>query len=263
MSPCGQLIRLACGANYMRGHIQSVAPHTDGMPHCSLAVCNTHGPHAPVLFTDVPSDGSGHRLSRMLAGLVVAAASGYNYGGALTRVDTTRFFGDTHGVSFGAVLDGFFGGRQVVRCGCCHKTSLRKNPLCVNSTPIGSCPRFHVEFSNSAKSLDELRLAAPRLAQAGEAPLFVHAALPERWVAHHQATRRRRLGHSARTLLEPSSGNRSTSGHARLFSPTLLALLRAPLWARPLRFEQAARPALAMHVRRGDLTAGSRQASER
>ena len=64
-----------------------------------------HGPSAPVLFTDTPADGSGHRLSRILAGLAVAAANGYNYGGALTAMDTTRFLGK----DFGAVLAGYFG----------------------------------------------------------------------------------------------------------------------------------------------------------
>ena len=38
-----------------------------------------HSPSAPVLFTDTPADGSGHWLSRILTGLAVAAANGYNY----------------------------------------------------------------------------------------------------------------------------------------------------------------------------------------
>ena len=129
---------------------------------------------------------------------------------------------------------------------CYHAWVRKLNPDCVDgTTPASPCPHFDAVFNNFSSSLEDLqRFATQRPARADEAaPLLVYAVLPERWVApapHHPAT----------SLKERSTG-------ARLFSPALFALLRAPLWTRPLRFEHAARPALAMHVRRGDLATTS------
>ncbi|KAL1527840.1 hypothetical protein AB1Y20_009220 [Prymnesium parvum] len=217
---------------------------------CPCVACELHGARAPRLYHGERTDGTGSSLLSMLNAAAYAASRGWNYGGILRNTgphsSARELLGPVHagkpvtgaqrmtghGQPFDPAIEFFLGSPRLIH----ERIDTPANRTLV----VRLERRFSVAAGGSAPLIREM---TSKLKALPPPPPDAAVVLPGYFMD---------LSHFA----EPG---RAEGVYDAFFSPPFRAALRASaacgLSARPVWHFDASRPSVAMHVRRGDVTA--------